>query len=57
MKHWWLEFALPWLWRRGANGNVCEQMLLSIYWSDGLGISFSFTRTGDWTPFRLITDC
>lgn len=51
LKQWALEVALPWWWRRG----VIEQVVWSIFWTDGPGVSVAFTRDERWTLLRTWT--
>lgn len=56
MRGWAIEVAIPWMWRRGKSGDVCEVVLLAVYWSDGPGMAVSFTRDESWSPLRVIVD-
>jgi hypothetical protein len=54
-KQWAVELAVPWCWRKGERGPVCEVVLCSVYWTDGPGLAVSFTRDSTWTPVRVWT--
>lgn len=55
MKEWAVEVAIPWLWRRAGEHDICEQLLISLYWTDGPGFAISFTRDSTWKPLRAWT--